>query len=134
MLRVVLGIIAGIFTGAIVIFLTESAGHLIFPPPSGVDFTDHEQARAAISRLHPGALVAVLVGWALGVFAGGWTAAFIARRGAWPAWAVAAVLLALAIWTMLMIPHPWWMWAGAILLTVSAGWLAGKLQNLQRGA
>ncbi|MBL8549305.1 MAG: hypothetical protein JNJ73_04925 [Hyphomonadaceae bacterium] len=130
MLRAALGILVGVLAGMIVAALGEAAGHAIFPPPRGVGFSNPAQASAAIARLHPGAFASVLVAWGCAAFAGGLTGAFIARRGAWPAYAVAATIFALAAWTMTMIAgHPWWMWIGAVAFIGGGGYLAGRFSK-----
>ncbi len=126
-MRLILGLIAGLLVGGATVALVETAGHMIFPPPPGVDLTDPAQLRTLMGRVPTGALVAVLIAWAAGVFAGGYAAARIARRGPWPAWAIGAALFGGAVWSMMMIPHPPWMIAGAVVLTIAFAWLAGRL-------
>ena len=36
-------------------------------------------------------------------------------------------IVAAGVATMVMIPHPAWMWAGGILLPLIAGWIADRL-------
>lgn len=126
MLRTIFGLAAGLVAGIVVVGLVESAGHMIFPPPPGANVSDPETLRAIMGDVPLGAKIAVLVAWAAGVFAGGGLAAFIARR-AWPAWAIGALLMAAGAWTMMLIPHPLWMWAGALAATGGAAYAAGRL-------
>ena len=117
MLRTILAVVAGAVIGVVVIAIVESIGHMIFPPPEGVDVKDPEQLKSVMDKIPVGAKAAVLVAWGLGVFAGGAVARFIAHAP-YAAWIVAAILFAGAAWTMFMIPHPLWMVLGAILATL----------------
>jgi len=127
MLRSILAVVAGIFVGAVVIFFVEGLGHMIFPPPDGVDLNDPEQLKSIMKDIPLGAKLAVLAAWGAGVFAGGVAALLIARRWAPVAWVVAATLFTLAGVTMMAIAHPWWMVAGAVLVTCAGAVAAIKL-------
>jgi len=117
MLRPILGTLAGVFVGVIVVALIESFGHVIFPPPEGVNLKNPDELNAIMDTIPLGAKVSVLVAWGAGVFAGAVTALLIAKSETWPAWAVSAVLLAGGFYTMVTIPHPIWMIFGAVLVT-----------------
>jgi len=127
MLRSILAVVAGVLVGAVVIFLTESLGHMIFPPPEGIDLKDPEQLKSIMKDIPLGAKLGVLAAWGAGVFAGGVAALLIARRWAPVAWVVAATLFTLAGVTMMAIPHPWWMIIGAVLVTCAGAVAAIKL-------
>ncbi len=127
MLRAVLGIAAGLGAGALVVAGVETAGRLIFPSPAIVSFLLPEDG-GAIMRFTPlGAKIAALAALAAGALLGGALGAWIARRGAWPAWAIGGLLFAMGAWRMAMIPHPIWMWAGALIAAAGAAFLAGRL-------
>lgn len=113
-----LAVIAGLIVGVIVIMIVEAIGHMIYPPPEGVDLKDPAQLAAIMDSIPLGAKIAVLVAWGLGIFAGGVTAVKISGGKTWPAKAIAAILFAGAIATMFMIPHPVWMIAGAVVVTL----------------
>lgn len=121
MLRTVLATIAGILIGGIIIAVVEMIGHMIYPPPSGVDMKDPEQVKAIMGTIPFGAKFAVLIAWFLGILGGGIAGVLISQRKALPATIVALVLLAGAIATMFMIPHPVWMIVGAFIAT-ALGW------------
>ena len=127
MLRIILGVLIGVIAGGLVIALVESAGHMIFPPPEGVNLKDPEELKSIMQEIPVGAKAAVLVAWGLGVFAGGVVARVISRRAVYAAWVVAGVLFAGAAWTMVMIPHPLWMMIGAVLVTLAGGFAANKI-------
>ncbi len=127
MVRTILGIIAGVVVGVIVVMLVEGLGHMMFPPPAGLDPSDPEAMKAIIANLSFGAFASVLAAWGLGTLAGGFTAARIARNGEWPAWVVAPFVLASAIYEMMRFSHPVWFMGSALAICLGMGWLAGRL-------
>jgi hypothetical protein len=129
MVRSVLGVIAGVLAGVVAVILTEAIGHSLFPPPPGLDFKDREALVAAMDKIPVGAKIAVIVAWFLGVFAGAATTSLIGRRWAPLAWLVAAILFAFACQTMLMIPHPLWMWVASVVAAIAGAYLAVKLTD-----
>jgi hypothetical protein len=126
MLRRVLATIAGIVAGGIVIMLVEMLSHRIYPPPPGIDVNNPEALKALMASAPPGALAAVVIAWALGSFAGGWTAAAIGKHLI-PALIVGAVLMIGGVANMMMIPHPIWMWVAGLIVFLPGAFLGGKL-------
>ena len=111
MARTIGGILAGIVAMLAVIVAIELAAHQFFPVP----------AEGAVPL---GIQLLVPAAYFLGAMAGGALAARISGR-AWAAWGVAAVVVAGAIWSMFMIPHPQWMQIAAVAAPLVAGLLAG---------
>jgi hypothetical protein len=126
MLRIVLGTIAGIIAAGLIVFVVEAIGHLIFPPPPGIDIANPDALATIINQLSFGALAAVVAAWMAGAFGGGALAALIARVP-WSAWIVGAAMLAGGAWSMTMIPHPLWMKVALLPATLLPAWLAGRL-------
>ena len=124
MLRLILGVLAGVVVGVIVIGVVEGMGHMIFPPPPGVDLTDPAQLKSAMAQVPVQAKVWVLLAWFLGTLAGASTGNLVAGRRRWAGRATAMVLFAFAVWTMLTIPHPAWFVAAAVAATLAAAALA----------
>ena len=112
MARTIGGILAGIVAMLAVIVAIELAAHLVFPVPS-----DRDAVPIGVQLL-------VLAAYFLGALAGGALAARISGR-AWTAWAVAIVVVAGAIWSMFMIPHPQWMQIAAVVAPLVGGVVAG---------
>lgn len=129
MLRNILGVIAGIFAGVLVISLVESLGHVAFPPPEGVDLRNPAELKSIMHEIPLAAQLAVLVAWGSGVFVGGLVARRLATGFAFCAWVVGAVLFAGAGSTMIAIPHPPWMIVGAIIVTLSGVFAANHLSR-----
>ncbi|MFN0024527.1 MAG: hypothetical protein ACKVS5_11600 [Parvularculaceae bacterium] len=130
MVRSVFAVIAGIFAGAILVFVIERAGHAFFPAPPGFDPT----APGAIASLPFQSKFSVLIAWFAGALGGGIVAALASRRWAPTAWIVAATILLLAGTSLASIDHPPWMALGSIPATALGGVLAIKLTRGRYGA
>ncbi len=128
-MKIVLGVVAGIVVAFVCVLGIEMAGHLAFPPPPGTDLTDPAQVARIMENVPPAALAFVAAAWFIGALAGSWVANLVAKR-ALAGWIVALLVLAGGIYTMMMIPHPTWMWAMGIALPLIAGWLAQRLAKV----
>jgi hypothetical protein len=126
MIRKILGVVAGVVAGGLVVFAVEAVGHAVFPPPPGLDTSDPETMKTMMQSLPVGALLCVVVAWVLGAFAGGAVAALVGRSLG-PALVTGALQLLFGIVTMVMIPHPLWMIALGIVLPLPAAWAGGTL-------
>jgi hypothetical protein len=127
-IRSVLAVLAGSIVAGILIALVEMLGHQIYAPPPGIDPTDPESLRTAMESMPVGALVAVLIAWAIGTFAGSWLAARIAgRAGLAHGMGVGLLMLAAGVANMLMIPHPVWFWCLGVAVFPLAAWLGGRM-------
>ncbi len=126
LVRQILGVIAGVVVGGLIVFSVELVGHSVFPPPVGMDLSNPDDMKQLISMLPTGALVMVLVGWLLGSLAGAWTADKIARNPI-AGWIVAGIFILLTAYNFSVIPHPTWMMAAGILIPLLSAWIAGRL-------
>ena len=123
LIRRILAVVAGLIVAAVVVAGVEAASSVLYPLPEGIDHTDREAMTAAIAQLPTTAFLAVLVAWGLGALAGAWTAVRISGVAV-TGYIIGALLLAAGVANLLAIPHPVWMWPGA-LVAVGAGTLAG---------
>lgn len=126
--RMILGIVAGVVVGGLVVFLVESAGHAMFPPPVGTDLSNPEAMKTLIASLPAGAIVMLLLGWFLGALAGAVTAKVIAKRDM-AAWIVGVIFVALTASNFIYIPHPVWMMAAGVALPLLAAWIATRVRR-----
>lgn len=126
--RMILGIVAGVVVGGLVVFLVESAGHAMFPPPVGTDLSNPEAMKTLIASLPAGAIVMLLLGWFLGALAGAVTAKVIAKREM-AAWIVGVIFVALTASNFIYIPHPVWMMAAGVALPLLAAWIATRMRR-----
>jgi uncharacterized membrane protein len=133
-MRLAIGIVAGIVAAFLIVFGVELVGHGLYPPPAGLDMTKAEDQARLMAAMPTAAKAMVLAAWFLGALAGAWIANRIAQASL-AGWIVALLVVAAGIATMIMIPHPAWMWAGGIALPLLAGWIAkGKAGRRRVGA
>lgn len=125
-MRMAMGIIAGIVVAFLCVFAVEWVGHGLYPPPAGLDVNDPADQARLMEAMPAAAKALVLLGWFAGALAGAWTANRIAGRGI-AGWIVALLVIAAGIATMVMIPHPAWMWAGGIALPLLGAWMADRI-------
>lgn len=131
MLRTVMAVVAGMVALVLVVALVEMLGHVVYPPPPNVDMTDPDQLNAMIGQLPTGALVSVVMAWALGSLAGGFVAHRVANRHRlMAALIVGGIMLALVIANLLMIPHPAWMTVAGLALPLPLAWLGARIAAL----
>jgi hypothetical protein len=123
--RKVLAVIAGIVGSALVITLIEAMAFVLFPP-GPLD----PRSGVPVNPPPVGLMLCVLVAWAAGAVAGGWTATKIARAAHGPALAVGSLQTGACIVNMIAIPSPWWFWvlglAVSIPLALVGWWMARR--------
>lgn len=124
--RSLLAVLGGLVVAMLVVGLVEGAGHVLWPPPPGLDITRPEDQARLMQAIPLEAKIAVVVAWFLGSLAGAVAAMAIARR-VLPAWIVAVAIAGLGLWTTQMFPHPDWMLASAVVLPLVAVLVAKRL-------
>ena len=124
--RIIGGIVAGIVSAFVAIWLIEFVGHSVYPLRSDVNYGNAEEMASLIRGMPIGAQAFVVCAWFGGALAGGVVANSIAKRR-WPAWPVAGLVAAASILNILMIPHPEWMQVGAVIAPVLGGLIATHL-------
>ena len=125
-MRIVMGAVAGIVVAFLCVFAVEFVAHGLYPPPAGIDASDPAGQARLMAAMPAAAKAMVLAAWFLGALAGAWTANRIAGRSL-AGWIVALLVIAAGIATMVMIPHPAWMWAGGIALPLLGAWIADRM-------
>lgn len=111
-----------------IIVMVELASRPFFSLPPGTDIWSKADLATAGPPVPFAALLLVVLGWAGGAVAGGFLAGrLVPKVQMGHALAVALVVLVLAVWTMLTVPHPAWMWVASMLLIPAGGWLGGTL-------
>lgn len=125
-MRGIAGTVAEVILAILVVGITESIGHALFPPPPGLDFNDPAD-RARLWEVIPAASKAmVVIAWFLGSLAGASAAIAISRR-VLPGWTVGLAVAALGLWSSQLFPHPPWMVAAAMVLPLIAVLVAKSL-------
>jgi hypothetical protein len=130
-MRMLIGAVAGIVVAFLIVLAVEFVGHAVFPPPAGLDIHDPADQARLMEAMPAAAKAFVLLAWFLGALAGALVANRIAGQRL-AGWIVALLVIAGGVATMLMIPHPAWMWAAGIALPLLAGWLAGRMTGTAR--
>jgi hypothetical protein len=131
LIRSILAVIAGFVTASVIMMVVETAnGKLLYPElgkrAEGV--TDREELRAIMASAPVGALVVVLVGWALGSVAGGYLATLISGKPPYGHALVLGVLLTLAgVANNLMLPPPLWFWIATFAVFLPATFAGARL-------
>jgi hypothetical protein len=126
--RSILAVLMGVVVGGLLVAAVEFVSHLIYPPPPGLNHSDVDALKGAMATAPAGALLLVLLAWALSSLGGGWLAASVARRShTLHALIVGAILMAMGILNMLVIPHPPWFWLAALVLFLPAAYLGARL-------
>ena len=81
LIRNVLSVMAGTFVAVVVVSIVQMVSHQMYPPPPGFDFEDREALAQLIAEAPLGALLMVLLSYALGTMVGAFVAAkFSASR------------------------------------------------------
>jgi len=140
LIRSVLAVIAGFVAASAVMMVVETAnGRLLYPElgkrAEGV--TDIQEIKAILASAPTGALVVVIVGWALGGVAGGFLATLISRKPPGGHALVLGALLTLAgVANNLMLPPPFWFWIATFVVLPLATYLGARLvpQRASAGA
>ena len=128
--KAILAAIAGVLTAGIVVGVVEAIGHMIFPPPEGLDISNPEDAARIMQVIPLGAKIAVVVAWLTGALAGSLVAGWIARSTK-PGWVVAAFMVLASGVTTMMFPHPIWMIIAAVVLPIVAKLAADRMIALR---
>jgi hypothetical protein len=127
LVRRVLGVVGGVVLAELVIQTIETLGNRMYPLPEGTNLDDLASLSLAISSLPAGAFVMVLAAWVAGAFVGAFVGCQLSgRTSRWPSVAVGLLVLAAAVSTMLTIPHPIWIWIGAVVLVPAASVAASQ--------
>jgi hypothetical protein len=128
--RSVLAIVVAFVVASAIMAVVETVnGKVLYPglheAASGVK--DREGIRQVMASAPIGALLVVLLGWAVGTFVGGLIAARIASRAKAIHAVALGVLVALAgIANNLALPPPIWFWVAGLAAPLVAGWAAGR--------
>lgn len=126
MLKSLISVLAGLVAGMPAVFIIETIGRRIYPPPADVDFSDRAAVADMITTLPAGAFAFVLLGWVAGALVASAVAARLSRRSR-PAYIATAVLLGLCALNFFMFPHPAWMIAATVVLVPGAGLLGARM-------
>jgi hypothetical protein len=69
-MRMLMGIVAGIVVAFVCIFAVEWVGHSVYPPPPGLDLSNPADMERLMAAMPATAKALVLVAWFVGALAG----------------------------------------------------------------
>ncbi|MBW7896728.1 MAG: hypothetical protein H3C27_16595 [Opitutaceae bacterium] len=119
---------AGLFTAVVLIALVQAVAHQLYPPPPGTDFNDPAALAELMAQMPVGALLMVLLSYAIGTLMGAlvasrFSAAHLpARQG----WIVGLMMLTAGVMNLLAIPHPAWFWVACFGVFAAAAWVGTR--------
>lgn len=117
MLRVILGVIAGIIAGSVCVWGVETLNHILHPYPAGMKANDIEAFKSYIENLPFLGKFMVIVGYALGALVSGFISTKIAKNGKPTAAIICGLIfLSFTIYNMVVLPTPIWFWVLGILV------------------
>jgi hypothetical protein len=124
----VLGVIAGVVAGGIVVGLIEVPGALIHPLPPGVTMNDTAAMQTHFAKAPATVLLLVALAWTIGPLVASFVATAIAR---W-AWLVhglviAAIFVLLNLANVVSFPHPLWLTLVGVVAPWASGWIGSTL-------
>lgn len=126
--RTILGMLVGILTMMLTVYSFEFLGHVLYPPPTGLDPKNPEQLQMIIADAPVGAMLMLVFAWVAGAFVGGWVAARIGRHARAAAIAIALFVMAGVAGMIVMIPdHPRWVSTLGLLLPIPVALIAARL-------
>ena len=135
MVRTMLAVVFGILIAGSVIAAAWYASAHVHPLPDQANFATPESLSIYAAGTPAMALVWILIGWAAGGFAGGGTAARIARaQGGGAALTVGALLTAVVIVYARLIPNSEWVTVIGILLPLPCATMGALLAMRRRHA
>ena len=128
MFKNILSVILGLAASSFIIFASEVIGHIIYPPPAGLDINDMDAVKAFSASAPLIVFILVIVAYAIGSFVGGLIAASIASQNKMTkSITVGGILMGLGAYNLLMIPHPIWTIVISIFLFIPCSYVGGIL-------
>jgi hypothetical protein len=129
MVRSILAVVLGLVVAFVVISGLEWLGQFMYPLPEGVKPGDVEAMKQVVAAMPPGAFLLLLCEYAVGSLAGGFFAAWVARRRpALHALIIGGALTAVGFLNLLMLPgHPAWFWAANAVVYLLPAYLGARL-------
>ena len=128
MMRNIAGAIAGVVTAFITVMLIDKIGHMVYPPPAGLDFTDPAAIQPYMATLPVGAYLFILASSVVAAFIGTLVGCYIgtANPNLFGA-VVGGIVMAATIANFIFIPHPLWLSIATLVGIVLSTLLAVRL-------
>lgn len=120
-LRSAIAALIGIVVAFGLIWLAQYAGSEISPAEYDVDTGE--------ILIPIGSTIALIVGWFVGSFAGGWLAMRISA-GTGAGWIVAGSVIGAALYRAVTLADTWWIMALGVAVPLAAVWLAQRATSI----
>ncbi|KTE17755.1 hypothetical protein [Sphingopyxis sp. H115] len=120
-LRSAIAAVVGILVAFGLIWLAQYAGSEISP-----DVYDPESGEILIPV---GSTIALIAGWFIGTFAGGWLAMRVSA-GTGAGWVVAGSVMGAALYRAVTLADTWWIMALGVAVPLVAVWLAQRAASV----
>ena len=120
-LRSAISAIIGIVVAFGLLWLAQYAGSEISP-----DVYDPDSGEILIPV---GSTIALVAGWFIGSFAGGWIAMRVSA-GTGPGWIVAGAVIGAALYRAVTLADSWWIMALGVAVPLMAVWLAQRATSI----
>jgi hypothetical protein len=130
MIRNIIAGVVGVFVALAIIALNEKIGHLAFPPPADIDFSDPDIVEPYLASLPAWALLQVMAGWVIGVFAGilAATTISLASTTAYTL-VIGGLIFAATVANLIIIPHPMWFNVTGLAAIALSAWFAKTIAD-----
>lgn len=125
MLKLFLGVVAGVIAIMALVMGGQYVLHAVFPMPA-VDMTDKAALQTLMAQAPTGAKIGLIVVYAIAAFGASWVGARIAGRRL-AGGVVTGVMLALTAANYFMLPHPIWIVVSSLVLITGGGWLGARM-------
>ena len=120
--------ILGIAVAVALVWVVETIGHSIYPPPADLDTGDMDVMRAYVDTLPLGALLSVAAAWFIGSFGGTFVACKVGTaRPLVYVLVVGGMMFAGAAFNLTIIPHPMWFSILGVVGIFVGAWLGMTL-------
>lgn len=135
-MKKILSIVLGVITGFAIVFTGDSTASAIHPWPANLDYHNRDVLRDYINTIPLAVMIVMIIFWLGSSLLGAMVAARI-NRTEWRKTALitGAILMAAALFNLVTIPHPLWMWiaalAGYLPAALLGGWLVRKKADPQ---
>jgi hypothetical protein len=120
--------VAGVILAVALVWLVETVGHSVYPPPTDLNFADRDVMRTYLTTLPFAAFLFVGGAWFVGTLAGTFVACKIGNaKPITYAIVVGGLMLIATAANLIMIPHPLWFSILGVVGIIVAAWLGMTL-------
>lgn len=127
MLKLILSVVGGLVVAFALVAIADASFHALSATSARpADPSDADAMREYVAGQPVGILAALVAGWMVAAFSGAAIAARFGGRGEAAGWAVTFLFLLATAANFVLVEHPIWMVAAAIVGITAAGWLGSR--------